>query len=87
VRSWRPDWLTASIPAGRILRIELPEPSVVAWSMDGSRTRSETATRDTGLGVHVVELPAAQAHDSIAFTWRGVAADAKDSQTFVVAVG
>jgi glucoamylase len=86
VRSWRPDWRAPSIPAGRVLRIELPETSVVAWSMDGGRTRQETPTWDTGLGVHVVELPAAQARDSIAFTWRRTAADAGNSETFVVAV-
>jgi glucoamylase len=86
VRSWRPDWRTPSIPAGRVLRIELPEPSVVTWSMDGGRTRNETPTRDTGLGVHMVELPAAHAGDSIAFTWRRATADAASSETFVVAV-
>jgi len=87
VRPWRPDWRTPRIPAGRVLRIELPQPSVVAWSMDAGRTHNETPTRDTGLGVHVVELPAAQALDSIAFTWRGAAADARNGETFVVAVG
>jgi glucoamylase len=86
VASWRPDWRTARIDAGRVLRIELPEPSVVSWSTDNWQTRSEVPTRDTGLGVQVAELPPASAAGSIAFTWRGAAADAKDGERVVVAV-
>ncbi len=87
VQSWRPDWRTPRIAPGRVLRIELPAPSVVTWSPDDGRTRTEAATRDTGLGVHVVELPTAQGSGSLAFTWRGTAADAGNGETFVVTVG
>jgi glucoamylase len=86
VESWRPDWRTEHVAPGRVPRVELPGPSVVTWSLDDWHTRTETATRDTGLGVHAAELPPAQDSSSIAFTWRGTGADARDGETFVVAV-
>ncbi len=85
VQSWRPDWRAPRIAPGRVLRIELPEPSVVTWSLDDGHTRIETATRDTGLGVHAAELPAAAASGNVAFAWR--AANAGDGQRFVVTIG
>ena len=32
-------------------------PAVVHWSSDGWRTIHDTPTRDTGLGVHLADLP------------------------------
>lgn len=87
VQPWRPDWRTPRIPSGGVLRIELPEQSVVAWSLDDWRTRNETATHDTGLGAHVVELPANQGSDRIVFTWSGTAADAGNGETVEVTTG
>ena len=45
------------MPAGRTLRVETLAPAVVHWSVDGWRTVHDTATRDTTLGVHVVDVP------------------------------
>ena len=59
---------------------------MVAWSTDGWRTRTETLTRDTGLGVHAAELPAA-ASGSIAFTWRCVAGDGTFGEQVAIKVG
>ncbi len=86
VQPWRPDWRAERIAPGRVLRIELPAPSVVTWSVDDWHTSAEAATRDTGLGVHVAELPAAEGSGSIAFNWRGTAADAANGESFVVTV-
>ncbi|HTW72922.1 MAG TPA: glucan 1,4-alpha-glucosidase [Acetobacteraceae bacterium] len=72
VQPWRPDWRTETIAAGRVLRVDLPEPAVVAWSTDDWKTRTEVPTRDTGLGVHVAELPGGPS-GGIVFTWRSVA--------------
>jgi glucoamylase len=87
VASWRPDWRTEHIAPGRVLRIELPAPSVVSWSTDDWRTRTEAPTRDTGLGVHAAELPAGVAGGRIAFTWRGMADGAADGERFGVRTG
>ena len=70
-RTWRPDWRTPSVPAGRVLRLDLPEPALVHWSTDGWLTRSDAQTRDTGLGIHTVDLPTngLTPGGSIVFTW------------------
>jgi glucoamylase len=43
--------------AGEVLRIGLLAPARVHWSGDGWRTTQDAATRDTGLGWHVLDLP------------------------------
>ena len=86
VQPWRPDWRTETVAPGRVLRLDLPEPAVVAWSTDRWRTRTEILTRDTGLGVHAAELPAA-ASGSIAFTWRCVAGDGTFGEQVAIKVG
>ena len=75
VRPWRPDWRMPSMPAGRVLRLDLPEAAVVHWSLDGWQTRSDTKTTDTGLGIHAVELPTGDIAPGqrIVFTWRSEA--------------
>jgi glucoamylase len=45
------------MPTGAALRGETLASAVVHWSMDGWRTVRDTATRDTKLGVHIVDLP------------------------------
>ncbi|MDE2088423.1 MAG: glycosyl hydrolase [Gammaproteobacteria bacterium] len=45
------------IPAGKRLRVCLPEPAQVHWGTDGWRKITDTPTRDTGLNLHVAELP------------------------------
>ena len=71
-RPWRPDWRTPNVPAGRVLRLDLPVPALVHWSSDGWQTRADTRTRDTGLGIHTAELPtqALGSGRSIVFTWQ-----------------
>jgi glucoamylase len=70
-RPWRPDWRPPGVPLGRVLRLDLPEPALVHWSADGWQTRSDLQTRDTGFGIHSVDL----ATDGLApgqvivFTW------------------
>ena len=66
---WRPDFRCTTLPAGAVLRIDLPAPATVRWSRDGWRTWQETPTRDTRLGLHSAEIDPAGAA-SIVFTWR-----------------
>jgi glucoamylase len=54
---WRFNHKCLAIPAGRRLRIEVLQPAVVHWSSDGWRSVVDTPTRDTGLGLHVADLP------------------------------
>jgi glucoamylase len=70
-RPWRPDWRPPSIPAGRVLRLDLPVPAMVHWSTDGWQSRNDVATRDTGLGIHTVDIPTdgLGSGSVIVFTW------------------
>ena len=74
-RPWRPDWRPPTVPIGRVLRLDLPEPALVHWSTDGWQTRSDVRTCDTGFGIYGVEL----ATDGLApgqvivFTWMNLA--------------
>ena len=45
------------LPVDKLLRIETLAPAQVHWSSDGWQTVVDTDTRDTGLGLHVVDLP------------------------------
>ena len=67
---WRFNHRCATVPAGQGLRLELPVPAVVHWSPDDWRTVLDTPTRDTGLGLHVADLPpAAGARMVFTFYW------------------
>jgi glucoamylase len=55
---WRFNHKTRSLPAGRTLRLETLAPAVLHWTADGWRTIRDTPTRDSGLGVHFIDLPA-----------------------------
>jgi glucoamylase len=55
--TWRFNHKSRTIPAGKTLRLELLAPAMVHWSTDGWQTTHDTQTRDTGLGVHLIDLP------------------------------
>lgn len=71
VQPWRPSFQPASLPAGRVLRVELPMPATVRWTSDGWSNMHDQATGDTGLGVHAAEIPteALAAGAQMVFTW------------------
>jgi glucoamylase len=56
---WRFNNKLRTIPSGLTLRIETFAPALVHWGIDSWRTIHDTDTRDTTLGVHVVDLPTA----------------------------
>jgi glucoamylase len=55
---WRFNNKCRSMPHGKQLRLALTAPATVHWSIDGWQTSQDTATRDTGLGVHAADVPA-----------------------------
>ncbi len=71
-RLWRPNHKLRTLPAGSILRIELGAAATVRWSADGWKQVQDTVTRDTGIGVHVVDLPTAELApvSEVVFTFR-----------------
>ncbi len=54
---WRFNNKVSTISPGTTLRVETLDPAVVRWSDDGWHTVHDTPTRDTTLGVHLVDLP------------------------------
>jgi glucoamylase len=46
-----------AIPTGKILRLELFSPAMVHWTGDGWTTFQDIQTKDTHLGIYVVDLP------------------------------
>ena len=56
---WRFNNKTRSVPRNKTLRIVLLSPATVHWSIDNWETPHDTNTRDTGLGIHILDLPTA----------------------------
>ncbi len=56
---WRPEHRRRSMPVGKVLRVELPEPAVIRWNAGGRWGGRDVPTRDSGLGVHHADLPTA----------------------------
>ena len=86
--AWRFNNKIRSMPAGRILRVELLAPAVVHWSTDGWRTVHDTPTRDTTLGVHVVDLETMDlcVDDGVEMTFYWPAVDRWEGADFVICV-
>lgn len=54
---WRNNLKCQSVPAGKTLRIEMLAPSTIHWSDDDWKTYKVLKTQDTGLGIHLVDIP------------------------------
>ena len=54
---WRFNHKCRTMPRGKALRVETLAPARLHWSLDSWRTIHDSATRDTGLGIHLVDLP------------------------------
>lgn len=54
---WRFNNKCRSVPVGKTLRVVLLSPALVHWSTDGWSSVQDTDTRDTGLGIHILDLP------------------------------
>lgn len=58
--TWRFNHKSRVMPAGHTFRIEVLARALVHWSADNWQTSRDSHTRDTGLGVHLVDLPTAE---------------------------
>ena len=72
---WRVNNKTRSIPRSKTLRLILLSPALVHWAIDDWQTAHDTETRDTGLGIHTLDLPTASlpagAQVMFTFFWLG----------------
>jgi glucoamylase len=85
---WRFNNKCQSMPAGKQLRVEVTAPAVLHWSVDGWRSYTDTETRDTGLGMHIVDLAAevGMSTTRIDFTFYWPLAGRWEGADFAVAV-
>ncbi|MGA2232253.1 MAG: glycoside hydrolase family 15 protein [Tepidisphaeraceae bacterium] len=69
---WRFDHQATSFAAGRRLRIELLSPAVIHFSTDHWVNPQDIQTRDTGIGLHVADLPTSEMEpgEKLSFTFR-----------------
>ncbi|MEO6811127.1 MAG: glycoside hydrolase family 15 protein, partial [Isosphaeraceae bacterium] len=74
---WRFDHKRLVIAPGEVMRVEVQAPALVHWSIDGWKTAREVSTLDTGLGIHIADLPtnSLRAGDQIVMTFRWPEAD------------
>jgi glucoamylase len=86
---WRFNNKLRSFPAGKMLRIETAAPALVHWSADGWQSTQDSRTRDTGLGVHIVDLPPTRLPPGtrVRFTFYWLEADHWEGTDFEVTVG
>jgi len=89
VTVWRFNHKCESARAGTTLRIETLAPALVHWSADGWHAPTDLPTRDTGLGVHVADLPTAAlpAGREIQFTFYWPEAGRWEGADFAVTIG
>jgi glucoamylase len=56
---WRLNNKTRTVPRHQTLRLNLLSPALVHWSLDGWKTTHDSETHDTGVGIHILNLPTA----------------------------
>ncbi len=56
---WRFNNKCRTVPRNKKLRLVLLSPAIVRWTLDGWQSFEDTSTRDTGLGIHTLDLPTA----------------------------
>jgi glucoamylase len=69
---WGPNYRPRRLRAGSMLTIALDAPASVHWGVDGWKQVQDIATRDTGLSLHIVDLPTSglAAGQTLQFTFR-----------------
>lgn len=84
---WRFDWQCAVISSKKILRIEVGLPSVIHLSFDNWKTYTDTETRDTGLGIHLVDIELInQSSERIQFTFFWLSDNRWENKNFEVKI-
>ena len=86
--SWIFNNKARTFPCGKKLRIAVLNPATIHWSVDGWKTYSDTPTRDTKLGVHIVDLPTDKipVAQTVLFTFHWEADDRWEGVDYIVVV-
>ncbi len=85
---WGPSYRPGRIQANHTLIIALTAPARVHFGLNGWKDVQDIDTEDTGLGVHIAELPteALAAGDSVQFTFLWRDSQAWEGQNYEVAI-
>jgi glucoamylase len=86
--TWRLNFKCQTIPAGKILRIELVGMATVHWGVEDWQNVRDTETRETGLNVYVVDLPVDNfpANTTLRFTFHWSADDTWEGTDYSVRI-
>ena len=85
---WRFNHKARSMPKGRTLRLELPAPATVHWTVDDWDSSHDVDAKDTGLGIYVADLATARlpAEARVTFTFHWSQEDRWEGTDFAVHV-
>ncbi len=85
---WRFNHKCRVMPPGRTLRVEVLSRAVVHWSPDGWQKTLDAETKDTGLGLHYVDLPTTEmpSDSSVVFTFHWPDSARWEGQDFTVSI-
>ncbi len=84
---WRFEYPCDELPKGKILRIETKSPAQIHWSADSWKTQKDVRTHDTGIGIHVADLPTANVKEGkIVFTFYWPESDRWENKDFEVKI-
>jgi glucoamylase len=86
--AWRFNHKVRTIPVDKALRIETLAPTIVHWTSDDWKTAHDVKTHDTGLGIHVADLPHKkwEVGNQIRFTFYWPEAKRWEGKDFVILV-
>ena len=87
-RVWRFNHRIRSLSAGKVLRIETLAATRIHWSADDWNSVQDLSSHDTGLGVHIADLPTEGLAEGarIRFTFHWLEADRWEGEDFVVLI-
>jgi glucoamylase len=85
---WRFNHQVRHLPSDKTLRIETRVPAQLRWSVDEWKTDAEETTRDTGFGVHVIDLSneKLRSGSTLQFTFYWPEAKKWEGKDFTVAI-
>jgi glucoamylase len=86
---WRLNNKTRTVPRNQTLRINLLSRALVHWSLDGWKTTHDDETHDTGLGLHILNLPTASmpVGSQVVFTFHWIDESRWEGKDYTVTVG
>ena len=85
---WRFNHKCRTIPTGKNLRIELLAEAIIHWSSNELKEVIETKTRDTGIGIHLADIPTSslKTGEQIHFTFFWSEANRWEEQNFSIKI-